>query len=699
MLFASWLSLFIRCSLLVGRRPLSQNRRRQRPIVAAEQLESRPMLSAPSFGSSPTLSVPEDGAINDSVGSVAATDADNDITSYSLSGSGSELFSIDSSGTLTINGWLSYESQSNYTLTVTVFDGMEGDESMDTATTSVTINVTDVAEAPSFSSGSYNFSVAENLSSGTLVGTLIVTDPQNDAFLTIASGDSGNLFTIDASGQLQLNAPLDFESQTTYTLTIEASDLSGEPGVSTTVNVTVTNAIELPVFTPAAYTFDITENVSIGTTIGTVSVYDPTMTWLSYAIMSGNTNGAFAIDAMGVITVASDIDFETTASYTLQVDATNADGSETATVTIAVKNIAITVEDVSAHAWEDTNVFVHLYAYSSNDWIGSFEIDINGDGIFDATVTSYDSLVEGTDEELSLLSLLGTPIDNGTFTGSVRITTYTGEFLTVAMTTTVLDAPPTSAVTGGGEEIAIGDTLNLTLDSITDAGDDTVTSVTVDWGDGTVDVFSPPPTTFSHVYTTSGEFAITIRATNEDGTFEVAATDAFVAVNPNIARHWQRLIQRLGERAVNDFSSVQLIAEIRRDHADNNQYESGRIDIPGAAHAVARGYDNNTLTRWTNDEERRIQKIDPDYRLVNEVKTYIMYNITPNVTHNGKKTGEVNYRIYLYVDSKVMDGDNVVSHQRRKVWQSGATIGYDETYANTTSVRPNPNPEILPQEI
>ena len=93
--------------------------------------------------------------------------------------------------------------------------------------------------------------------------------------------------------------------------------------------------------------FDVDENASNGTSVGTVAASDAnTGDTLSYAITGGTGQTAFAINSStGEITVAdsAQLDYETTTSFTLTVQVTD-DGtparSDTATITIDLNNVA-----------------------------------------------------------------------------------------------------------------------------------------------------------------------------------------------------------------------------------------------------------------------------------------------------------------------------------------------------------------------
>ena len=98
-------------------------------------------------GDSTTRSVAENTASGVNIGStVSATDTDNHTLTYSLSGTDASSFSIvSSSGQLQTSAALDYETETSYSVTVSVYDGNSGGDSI-----TVTINVTDdVNNAPS----------------------------------------------------------------------------------------------------------------------------------------------------------------------------------------------------------------------------------------------------------------------------------------------------------------------------------------------------------------------------------------------------------------------------------------------------------------------------------------------------------------------------------------------------------------------
>ena len=92
-----------------------------------------------------------------------------------------------------------------------------------------------------------------------------------------------------------------------------------------------------PIFDEGSYAFSIGEHAELAATVGTVSATDPQEDSITYSITAGNGEGKFAIgSATGAIAVAAALDFETTGSYSLTVQASDGTNSATASVHITV---------------------------------------------------------------------------------------------------------------------------------------------------------------------------------------------------------------------------------------------------------------------------------------------------------------------------------------------------------------------------
>ena len=224
-------------------------------------------LGMPSFGEAGygfELSETVDGSVSGVLlGTVLAVDPNGEELSYRIvGGNGSELFALGGA-----SGELSYVGAgedfeggvgTSYELTIRASDGTH------TIDTTVTVTITDAAEAPAFGDGSYAFELAENAdgrANGLSLGRVTATDPDGDEVRYSLTGGN-ELFTVDeTSGELYYVGPgEDYESGvTSYEVTVRASDAAHT--ADTTVTVTVTDAADAPAFGEESYAFELAENV------------------------------------------------------------------------------------------------------------------------------------------------------------------------------------------------------------------------------------------------------------------------------------------------------------------------------------------------------------------------------------------------------------------------------------------------------
>ena len=94
-------------------------------------------------------------------------------------------------------------------------------------------------------------------------------------------------------------------------------------------------------FVEKSYAFSIAEDAAVDATVGMVTATDPNEgDTISYSITAGNPGNAFVIGpSTGAITVAAGLDFETTPSYELTVEATNGTNAASATVVVSVTDV------------------------------------------------------------------------------------------------------------------------------------------------------------------------------------------------------------------------------------------------------------------------------------------------------------------------------------------------------------------------
>ncbi|RKU08124.1 hypothetical protein C6503_23360 [Candidatus Poribacteria bacterium] len=252
----------------------------QQPVQLPIQRNNLPVFSD---GASTTRSIAENTGADIAIGNpISATDADSgDTLTYSLSGTDASSFSIDSStGQLRTAAALDYETKNTYDVTVNVSDSNGGSDSI-----AVTINITDINEnrppvqrsvqpsvqppddtqqppatqnnPPVFTDGaSTTRSISENTSSGASIGAAVsATDADGDTLTYTLSGTDAAAFRIvSTTGQLQTSAALDYETKTSYTVTVTVSDgKGGTDSISVTINVTdVSEAVVQPSTPPSS---------------------------------------------------------------------------------------------------------------------------------------------------------------------------------------------------------------------------------------------------------------------------------------------------------------------------------------------------------------------------------------------------------------------------------------------------------------
>ena len=218
--------------------------------------DAPPVNSPPAFPSTEDgrREVAENSGSGTSIGDpVAATDLNagdstvNDPLVYSLTGTDAASFTIDA-GTgqirLASGVTLDYEGKRTHRFTVQVTDGSDenGDDDVSEvdARQNVTITVTNVNEAPEVT-GDESPSFQEDANSA--VATYRATDPERD---TLTWSVSDNDFWISSRGQLYFRSPPSFEEQTTYEVTVTATDDDETAPLlgSLAVTVTVTDVEE-----------------------------------------------------------------------------------------------------------------------------------------------------------------------------------------------------------------------------------------------------------------------------------------------------------------------------------------------------------------------------------------------------------------------------------------------------------------------
>ncbi|MDA5193673.1 cadherin domain-containing protein [Govanella unica] len=310
------------------------------------------------------------------VGTVGYTDPDGDTNmSFTLLDDAGGRFKMDANGVIRVKNatLIDYETNASHQIQVMITDpaGLTYSETL-------SINIVDENERPSFSAASYSFAnVSEFAAVNTVVGSVSATDPDlatqptgvkkyyfvhiNSSVQAITVDGTYRLSQTTRDGRFQINQEtgqitvaggLSQSDNQSFNYTVVVWDGMANGRLATaTINLAVTDINEAP--TIGNQTFNIDEgDYAPGPqsgSIATLAFADPDVLTANrnhkFTIVSGNPNNSFRIDDNGKIWADMILDYENLAhrTITLGVQVTDQGGtglsSSIATVTINLRNV------------------------------------------------------------------------------------------------------------------------------------------------------------------------------------------------------------------------------------------------------------------------------------------------------------------------------------------------------------------------
>ncbi|MGL2994952.1 MBG domain-containing protein [Flavobacterium sp. TSSA_36] len=297
---------------------------------------------APTDISLSAAAIDENVAANSTVGSFSSTDADSGNTfNYTLvAGTGSTdnaSFSILGSD-LRITTSPDFETKSSYSVRVQTFDGTSTFEK------AFTISINDVNEAPTDITLSAA-AIDENVAANSIVGSFSSTDADSGNTFTytlVAGTGSTDNASFNISGSnLRITASPDFETKSSYSVRIRTTD-QGSLTFEKAFTISINDVNEAPTDI-ALSALVINERVATNSTVGafTSTDFDSGNTF-TYSLVNGlgdADNASFSISGATLL-IATSPDFETKASYSIRVKATDENGL------FFEKQFTITINDV-----------------------------------------------------------------------------------------------------------------------------------------------------------------------------------------------------------------------------------------------------------------------------------------------------------------------------------------------------------------
>ncbi|XP_036373685.1 cadherin EGF LAG seven-pass G-type receptor 1-like [Megalops cyprinoides] len=247
------------------------------------------------------------------------------------------------------------ETQSQYQLIVEANDqGKDPGPRSSTATVHITVE-DENDNYPQFSEKRYVVQVLENVAVNTRVAQVEATDKDegNNARVhySIISGNvKGQFYIHSPTGVIDVINPLDYEMIREYNLRIKAQD-GGRPPLINGTGMVVVQVVDVndnaPMFVSTPFQATVLENVAIGYSVIHIQAIDADSgdnARLDYRLIDTTPGFPFTINnSTGWITVASELDRETTEFYTFGVEARD----HGVPVMSSSASVSITVLDVN----------------------------------------------------------------------------------------------------------------------------------------------------------------------------------------------------------------------------------------------------------------------------------------------------------------------------------------------------------------
>lgn len=323
--------------------------------------------------STTNVSATENPVMGSTVGQIVASDPDPGQTlTYQLLNS-ADPFGIDSAtGAIKVINSAPWDFETSQPLHLEVKVSDSFSPSAHSIRT-ITLSPIDINEPPTVIND--EFSIPENAILGTVIGTVSASDP--DAGLagnlqySIAANGPTNVFAIDANnGKLTVvsSAQLDFETKPVWSIPVNVKD-KGTPALSTTATITVrlTNINEPATGIAFSSVTSLAENASVASPIfvANFQITDDGL-GVNNVLITGPDASFFTItNGQLRFQSATPLDFETKASYVINVEADDSSVGNTPDVvalfTLAIRDVnepptSILFANALASIPESTNI-------------------------------------------------------------------------------------------------------------------------------------------------------------------------------------------------------------------------------------------------------------------------------------------------------------------------------------------------------
>jgi len=347
--------------------------------------------------------------------------------SYALVGTDAASFTINASGNVKFVSVPDYETKTSYTFTINTYSGavLHSTEDM----------VVYVNNLPPIITSSSSTSVSEGVPISTTIYTAAASDPAGGTVTYSLSGTDAASFSINsATGELKFNSVPNFESKSSYSVNVVATD----PGSLFGTKAVTVSVINVAPSITSGSSASVNEGVSGGTTVYTVTATDPGGGTITYSLTAGGDAASFLINAStGEVSINSIPNFETKSSYTFNTRASDSGGlSNTKAVTVNVINLAPVISSAaSASVNEGVSAGTTVYIVVASD---------PGGGTVTYTVTGTDAAafsINSSTGEVTINTVPNSQVKSS-YSFDARAADSSNLFATKTVTINVTAVPP-----------------------------------------------------------------------------------------------------------------------------------------------------------------------------------------------------------------------------------------------------------------
>ena len=318
------------------------------------------------------VSLPEDSPPGSEVIVVLATDPNGDTIFYNISSeftSVTSIFEINSTtGQITTLVELDRESQNLYQFEIDAYKISPLTRERYVDNTTILVRVLDVNDvSPRFEQSVYTVEINEENFPGAVLTLVHANDSDigsnADLSYAIVSGNESVFSINSSSGEITVLVSLDYEAVHQLNLNVQAKDHgipSLDDNASVVINIRDINDNAPVIDSNLTRNLTLLESAPEGTFVVKINATDAdsgSNSNLSYSIIDGNINGAFAINSLGFITTTSPLDFEKEKFYTLNVTVRD-QGTPPLSSSTLVKIEVVDVNDMSPVIHRLSSVYV-----------------------------------------------------------------------------------------------------------------------------------------------------------------------------------------------------------------------------------------------------------------------------------------------------------------------------------------------------